>query len=384
MWELCARGHWQTGQMSPSRPPDSSLNAASETAFRQCAGTPGAVVGVDLGGHTWFGSYGQASPGSPMSPDTRLRIGSVTKTYTATLLLQLVQEGAIALDDPVARYLPEVGEVITVRMLATMRSGIADYTTDPGLIARIVADPAQPRSADEVIAAGVTAPRLFAPDAQFAYSNTNYAILGTILEQVSARPFAELLDTRILTPLGLTATWWPGDSCSLPEPSARGYTLVFPGATTDHPVDTTDFNPAWASTAGALVSTASDLLTFARALGTGCLLEPSTQAMRITSLAAAPSLGEHVEYGIGLMRISGWVGHSGHIPGYRAACYYHPDADAAVVVLTAGDIVAGSCPEGFGGANIPTDAPCMAPTARLFDAVTEVLGHPSNTPTGMG
>jgi CubicO group peptidase (beta-lactamase class C family) len=106
-------------------------------------------------------------------------------------------------------------------------------------------------------------------------------------------------------------------------------------------------------------------------------------ALRIASLADASPLGAGVEYGIGLMRISGWIGHSGHIPGYRTACYYHPQADAAVVVLTAGDIVAGRCPEAFAGASIPTDAPCMAPTARVFDAVSAALGHPSHTPTGM-
>lgn len=342
------------------------------------------MVGVDVGGYTWCGPYGDADADTPMSSQTRLRIGSVTKTFTATVLLQLMQEEALSLDDAVSIYLPGVDDAITVRLLATMRSGIADYTSDPELVARIIADPTAPHDADEVIEAGLAAPRLFAPDAQFAYSNTNYAILGRIIEQVSRQPFASLLSARILDPLGLSATWWPGDVGTLPSPFGRGYTLTFPGATPDHPVDTTDFNPAWASTAGALVSTASDLLTYARALGTGSLLEPATHRLRIASLADAPGLGSGVEYGIGLMRISGWIGHSGHIPGYRAACYYHPEADAAIVVLTAGDIVAGDCPEGFAGATIATDAPCMAPTARVFDAVSEVLGHPSATPTGMG
>jgi D-alanyl-D-alanine carboxypeptidase len=231
---------------------------------------------------------------------------------------------------------------------------------------------------------GLAAPRTFAPGAQFAYSNTNYVILGQILEQVCGARFADLLAERVLAPLGLDATWWPGDSNRLPDPFARGYTLGFPGATPDHPVDTTGFNPSWGSTAGALVSTAEDLLTFARALGTGALLTPESQALRIASLADAPALGPGVEYGIGLMRISGWIGHSGHIPGYRTACYYQPEADAAVVVLTAGDIVAGNCPEPLAGASIPTKAPCMAPTARLFDAVSGALGYPSQTPTGTG
>ena len=149
-------------------------------------------------------------------------------------------------------------------------------------------------------------------------------------------------------------------------------------------MDTTDFNPSWASTSGALVSTAEDLFTYASALGTGALLTPEAQAMRVASLADASALVPGVEYGIGLLRISGWIGHSGHIPGYRAACFYHPEPRVAAVVLTVGDIVAGKCPEGFAGASIATESPSMAATARIFDAVSEVLRYPSNTPTGMG
>jgi D-alanyl-D-alanine carboxypeptidase len=371
--------------MPPSALPESELDAATATAFQLCAGTPGAVVGVHTPAGTWFGTYGQADPDSPITAHTHLRIGSVTKTFTATILLQLAEEGALRLDDALSMYLPDTPDTdgITLRLLATMRSGIADYTADPGLIASMIADPTAVHDTDHVIKVGLAAPRAFAPDTQFAYSNTNYAILGKILEQVSGKSFATLLSERILGPLGLSNTSWPGESASMPAPFARGYTLVFPGATPAQPVDTTDFNPCWASTAGALVSTAQDLLTYATALGTGALLTAETQAMRIASLADASALAPGVEYGIGLMRISGWIGHSGHIPGYRAACYYHPQAQAAAVVLTAGDIVAGNCPPGFAGATITTDAPCMAATARLFDAVSAVLGQPSNTPTGM-
>ncbi len=372
-------------RMSIGALPESDLDRAAAAAFDLCAGTPGAVVGVRTAGGSWFGAYGDADPDSAITAQTHLRIGSVTKTFTATILLQLLAEGALSLDDPLSMYLPAATDTegITLRLLATMRSGIADYTADPGLVASIVADPGAVHDSDEVIKVGLAAPRAFAPDAQFAYSNTNYAILGKVLERVSSKSFATLLRQRILNPLGLSNTWWPGESSSMPDPFARGYTLVFPGATPEHPVDTTDFNPCWASTAGALVCTAEDLLTYANALGTGALLTPESQAMRIASLADASALAPAVEYGIGLMRISGWIGHSGHIPGYRAACYFHPEAQVAAVVLTAGDIVAGNCPDGFGGATITTEAPCMAATARIFDALSEVLGQPSKTPTGM-
>lgn len=234
-----------------------------------------------------------------------------------------------------------------------------------------------------MIAAGFAHSPVFAPDEQFAYSNTNYVLLGQVLAQVTGRPLGELLGERILDPLGLSATSWPGDATELPAPYAQGFTLSFPGGTRDHPVNATHFNPAWADAAGALVSTVEDLVPYSRALVTGeGLLDPAAHEQRLGSLRAAPALGPTVTYGIGLMSIDGWLGHSGDIPGYRAAVYHHPEIATSLVVVTTSDIVCGRCPEPIAAVTIPTDAPCCSPTTRLFDAVSAVLGRPSATPTG--
>lgn len=373
---------------SLSRPLVDDLDRAAQAAFDLSAGTPGAVVGVRTDAGTWFGTYGTADPdtGARMTSGTHLRIGSVTKTFTATLLLQMVESGHLSLDDPIATFVPDVpgGDSITLGLLATMRSGLANYTSVPAFATRIVADPSAPHNPDEMIAAGLADSPVFAPDERFEYSNTNYILVGRVLEQVSGKPFSALLAERILGPLGLTTTWWPGDSSELPQPFARGFTLAIPSDPPGEPLDATDFNPSWGGAAGALVSTAEDLLEYSRALATGDgLLNAGTQAVRMDSFGPAPTLGEGVTYGLGLMCIGGWIGHSGDIPGYRASCYHHPESATSLVVLTATDIVAGRCPEAMAPVTIASDAACMSPTARIFDAVSEVLGHPSATPTGM-
>ncbi|MEI2718488.1 MAG: serine hydrolase domain-containing protein [Candidatus Nanopelagicales bacterium] len=375
--------------MPQTLPPDlvEALNTAAGAAVDQSAGTPGAVVGVRTDTGTWLGTFGTADPstGKANTRDTHFRIGSVTKMFTATLLLQMVESGGLTLADPIADYVPAVpgGDQITLDLLARMRSGLANYTSVPEVAALIVADPAAPQEPDAMIRLGLSHSPVFAPDERFDYCNTNYLLLGRVIEQVADSDFGSLLSEHILKPLGLTGTWWPGDSAELPHPFARGFTLLVPSGTPGEPVDATDFNPSWGGAAGSLVSTADDLLAFSSILATGNgLLGAGTQALRLDSFAPAPSMGPGVSYGLGLMQIDGWIGHSGDIPGYRAACYYHPDISTSVVVLTASDIVAGRCPEASAAVTMASDAECMSPTARIFDAVSKVLGRPSSTPTG--
>lgn len=361
------------------------LDAAARAAFADCAGTPGAVVGVRTPEGTWTAAYGLADPeaATPMTTDVHLRIGSVTKTFVATVLLQLVDEGRVSLDDPISGFVDHVasGDQITLGLLASMRSGIGDYLASAPFVTRVVADPTAAFTPTDLVEAGLSVPASFAPDAAFAYSNTNYILLGPVLEQVTGQDLGELLRTRVIEPLGLSGTSWPGDSTALPSPSARGFTASVPPATPDHPVDTTRWNPSWAGAAGALISTVDDLLTFGRALVTGQgLLDASTQAARLRSFRPAPGLGPNVAYGLGLMTIDGWIGHSGDIPGYRAAMYHEPTSDTTLVVLTNSDIVAGRCPAPLAATTISTDAACKAPTARIFDDVATALGIPTETP----
>jgi D-alanyl-D-alanine carboxypeptidase len=361
------------------------IDAAARGAFEACAGTPGAVVGVRSPEGTWTTAYGLADPdaGVPMSTDVHLRIGSVTKTFVATVLLQLVTEGRLALDAPIADFVDDVpgGQQITLGLLASMRSGLANYTDNPLFTGRIVADPTSTFAATDMVEAGLAVPVSFEPDARFEYSNTNYILLGLVLEQVTGQDLGELLRTRILEPLALSATSWPGTSCEIPAPWARGFTISVPSASPVHPVDTTGWNPSWAGAAGAVISTLDDLLVYARAIVTGQgLLGGPAQEQRLRSFRPAPAFGEGIAYGLGLMSVDRWIGHSGDIPGYRAAVYHEPVSDTTLVVLTSSDIMAGRCSEPVAAMAIASDAACKAPTARIFDDVATALGIPTETP----
>ncbi|WP_211195993.1 serine hydrolase domain-containing protein [Agromyces sp. H66] len=351
-----------------------ALDEAAAAGFA-LASAPGAVVAVQTPEGTWTASYGDADPAAkiPMTADVHHRIGSVTKTFTGTVLLQLAEQGALSLDDPVEKYFDGVtdGDLITVRMLLNMTSGIASYTLDEDFQAALFADPMRVYTPDELIAMGLALPQKFEPGAQFDYSNTNFVMLGRIAELVTGEPFATVLGELVLEPLGLGDTAMPSaDEVQLPPPSSRGFTLQgTPDDSTD-PVDATDWNPTWAWTAGQMTSTAADLLVYGRALGTGQgLLGEDAQVERLTSMA--PKGG----YGLGAGCLDGWFGHTGELPGFNTALYYDTTSDTTVVVLANSDIPSGDCTDSKTLADDPGTEPCMDPAVRIFAAVSTALGH---------
>lgn len=323
-----------------------------------------------------------------MRPEVHHRAGSVTKTFTATLLLQAEGDGLLSLDDTIDRYVTGVpnGTRITLRQLATMTSGVATYSDtkvfpgDPGV------NPFRVWRPEELAKIGLEESPLFDPGTKFNYSNTNYVLLGLVLEKVSGKPIAELYRERIIQPLGLTDTAFPDlADRSLPDPRSHGYTLQG-RSSGEKPRDATDWNPSWTWTAGMMTSTADDLLTYGRAMGTGKgLLTPQQQDERIDSLASdvppfdKPPLKGDFGYGLGLMKERGWVGHSGVILGYNTSLYYSPKLDAVVVVEVNSDIFSGDCPEdrptAKGG---PQNIPCDVPAGRIFKALAEALGQPAS------
>lgn len=351
-----------------------ALDEAAAEGFAQAA-APGAVVAVQTPDGSWTATYGDADPDAkvPMTADVHHRIGSVTKTFTGTVLLQLAEQGELSLDDPVSKYLDGVpeGDLVTLRMLADMTSGIASYTIDPDFQAALFADPTRVYTPDELIALGLELPRRFEPGAEFDYSNTNFVMLGRIIEIVTGKPFATVLDEQVLEPLGLADTAMPSaEEVALPAPSSRGFTLQGTPDDATEPVDATGWNPTWAWTAGQMTSTAADLLVYGRAFGTGQgLLGEDAQVERLTSMAPAGG------YGLAGGCIDGWFGHTGELPGYNTALYYDTDNDTTVVVLANSDIPSGDCTESKTLADDPGTEPCMDPAVRVFAAVSAALGH---------
>ncbi|MBF4192423.1 serine hydrolase domain-containing protein, partial [Mycolicibacterium phlei] len=250
-------------------------------------GVPGAIVSLSIPGEIeYVKAFGVSDTvtGAPMRVDSHHRIGSVTKTFTGTAILQLVDQGRIRLSDPISQYVEGVpsGDEITLDLLGRMRSGLPNYTESEEFIARLYRE--SPLGPDalritprELLDIAFAMPLNFPPGTQYEYSNTNTVLLGMVVEKVTGVPLGKYFQDNIFGPLGLTQTSYPANGW-LPEPFDHGYTEAPDGAI----VDATLWNPAWADAAGKIVSNIYDLRTWARALGSGALLSPQTQAARLS------------------------------------------------------------------------------------------------------
>ncbi len=327
------------GCAAPAAPdPAPSAPADVEQAFTELAdelGTVGAFMLVRTPSDEYALSYGTVAEGSGTIPaaDTVFRIGSNTKTFTATAILLLVEDGLLDLDTPLAEYRPDVPEAerITIRMLLAMRSGIGNYTANEAWVRASLADPARVWEPDELVRLGLEMPRPFEPDAAYEYSNTNTVLLGQIAEQVAGVPLEELFEERLFGPMGMRATALPAAAdVDLPDPFAHGYTVLEGTGRTD----TTGFNPSWAWAAGGAFSSAHDLLDWAASLSGTTLLDPDLAERRLASIAPIsddPAL-EDWGYGWGLARLHGLIGHSGQLPGYNSVAGHDPDSGVSVVI----------------------------------------------------
>ncbi|MEU4115663.1 serine hydrolase domain-containing protein [Kitasatospora sp. NPDC028055] len=300
------------------------------------AGVPGVIVGVWKPGQPrYVRAFGVAdtSDCAPMRTDLNMRIGSETKTFTVTALLQLVDRGEVGLDDPISGYVDGVpdGEHITLRQLADMRSGLFAYSKDPGFQHLLTTEPHRQWSPNELLDIAFEHPNQFPPGTQFDYSNTNTVLLGLVVEKVTHRPLRDVIRDLITRPSGLDRTFLPV-AAEFPPPHAHGYTDMTPDATV---ADATDFNPSWGWAAGAMISDLDDMRSWAENVATGGLLSPKTQAER---LDAHPTGAPGDAYGLGIDINHGWIGHAGSLPGYQSLTVYLPAQKATMVILLNTDI----------------------------------------------
>ncbi|MFJ4669625.1 serine hydrolase domain-containing protein [Kitasatospora purpeofusca] len=271
------------GGSSHGGPGHGGTRTAMDTAVRT-EGLPGMIATARSEKGSWTTATGTAdtTTGQPRLPRERFRIGSVTKTFVATVVLQLQAEGRLDLDDTVDRWLPGVvsgngndGSAITVRQLLNHTSGLFAYDDDPGTAAVLFTPQFLSRRYDtytpeQLVRIAVSHPPVFAPGAKREYSNTNYILAGMIVAEVTGHPYGTEIERRIVRPLALGGTSVPGTATAVPLPHARGYSKLFGGSPT--PVDTTELNPSMAGAAGEIVSTTDDLTRFLSALMRGRLL----------------------------------------------------------------------------------------------------------------
>ncbi len=366
-----------TAAMTQTPLPDAlaeKLDAAVRDALGKAA-APGFIVGVRTPEGHWSGAWGVADPatGAPMEVGMHTRIGSITKTFTGTLLMQLVEAGKISLDDRIETYVPGVpnGDKITLRHLANMTSGVSSYTRAEPFLEVFLEHPQVVYKPEQLLAFAIPDSPVFEPGEAFDYSNTNTVLLGMVIEQVTGMPIGDALKTMVFDKLGLKNTVWPGDSTEIPEPFPQGFTLQGNAATPENPSNATHWNPSWGWTAGEMISNLDDLLTYGRALGTGQgLLGEEAQEVRLTSFP------EPMGYGIGMGCTGGWVGHTGELPGYNTTLFYNTAHDITVVVQGNSDIRSGDCVDEDVLPDNPTDVSCSSPASRIFEAVSVALGHP--------
>ncbi|MEE1786136.1 serine hydrolase [Streptomyces sp. SP17BM10] len=311
------------------------LDSAIQRVLSQ-TGVPGINVGIITPGGTYQKSFGVAdkTAGTAMDPSLHLRIGSETKTFTATAVLRLVDQGKVGLDDPISKYVDGVpgGDGITVRQLGEMRSGLFPYSSDPQFVNDLISDPNRVFTPDQLLSYGYRHPAVSPPGTQFQYNNSNYIILGKLVERLGGQPAGRFLTDQVITPASLGQTSFPING-TMPSPYAHGYTDQTPnGAITD----STNWNPSWAWTAGAIISTIADLQSWAKTMATGTLVSPATQAERLKTL---PTGDPGVGYGFGLFNNNGWIGHNGSLPGYESVAVYLPQAQSTLALLLNTDVL---------------------------------------------
>ncbi|WP_162951048.1 MULTISPECIES: serine hydrolase domain-containing protein [Streptomyces] len=302
-------------------------------------GAPGSMARIDDGGTVYQAAAGVADRGNgrAMSDADRFRIGSVTKTFTAVVLLQLVDEKKLSLDAPVNRYLPGLlpDDRITVRHVLGHRSGLYDYTND--MFAKTVTGFEAVRTKvftpRDLVKLSLGRARTNAPGAVYSYSNTNFVVAGMLIEKLTGNPVGTEYENRIIGPLKLRDTFYVHPGMEIPGRHARGY--LTPDQAGAPLVDATEQTVSWAQSAGALLSSTRDLNTFLSALLGGRL----TSAAQLAQMERwMPASGSGQAYGLGLRRrdlscgISVY-GHTGAVQGFYTYAFASKDGKRALAAV---------------------------------------------------
>ncbi|MFC1576513.1 serine hydrolase domain-containing protein [Candidatus Omnitrophota bacterium] len=304
------------------------------TESRERYKAPGLMIGIWSPQGNWLGTVGVSDieTNAPMDPFQRTRIGSITKTFTGTVVLQLVEEGKITLTDTLDKYRPYIpdSDKITIEQLLNMTSGLYNDLDVDWVGRAIFADPFKDWTPRELVKAAIEEKPYFAPGEGFHYSNTNTMILGMIIEQTTGNSVGEEIETRIIKRMDLKNTFYPtGDT--IPGKHVHGYSDM---EKKSELTEWTNQNPSWAGAAGAMISDIHDLKAYAKGLTDGSLLGKEMQEKRLTVWVDCKKKGlENAKYGLAVFSVDGFIGHNGELPGYITGMFYNPQKDATIIII---------------------------------------------------
>jgi len=338
---ICAATLLFCAATSPAAAQDQTLQTTLDS-LRRAIGARGATAAVIFpDGRVWTGASGEAWAGRAATPATLFELGSITKTYSAALILRLAIAGRLTLDDTLARFLPDFPNArgVTLRQLLNHTSGIFNVTEDARYIPALIQNPARRWTAEDQFQF-VGAPT-FAPGTGWRYSNTGYLLLGLVAQQVGGANVVTLIRRELLTPLGLSHTFFEPDDTVSTEKAHAFVDVNKDGTAEDLSAlipRTAFITAAW--TAGAITATAENAARWMRALHEGPLLDQRSRAEMQTTVKR-PDGNRH---GLGLLIIGEGPtmlsGHLGNSAGFSAAAFHAPALGITVALLTNADAIA--------------------------------------------
>ncbi|MCX4749757.1 beta-lactamase family protein [Kitasatospora sp. NBC_01287] len=305
------------------------------------------LVRVTVDGHELVtDAFGESMTGVPAEPGMHFRAGSMAFPFMTNALLQLVEEGKVGLDDPIARWLPDAphADRITLRMLGATTSGLHDYVTDPDFQAQLEAEPFRHWTPEELVGIAAGHPLWYKPGTNWSYSHANFVLLGAALEKITGTRLDQLLEQRVTGPLGLRDTQ-NNFTPDIPGPVLHAFTSE--RGTYE---ESTFWNPSWTTGPGAVITThICDLARSAEAIGTGKLLSPSSFRTQLDPgtvglggptdkcppTACLPDFNtESNHFGLGLIVANDWIVENPSFSGYAAIEAYYPEQRVAIAVAT--------------------------------------------------
>jgi len=297
----------------------------------------GIIVGIWVPGQGNFvkiKGLGNILQDTPIMYKDQLRIGSISKSFTTTIILQLVDEGLLNLDESIERFhtgIPNANQ-ITIRQLCNHTSGLYNYTDDPAFQQSIINDPLREWSPHELVQIAIDHEPIAPPGTQVKYNNTGFIVQGIIIEQVTGLPIDRVMRKRVTWPLHLKTTSLP-ITAGFKKKFAHGYIVD-----DEEFIDFSFLSPSFSWTAGGMISNLKDLKKWAKALATGKLISCQMQKERLTFVyppsAPGPFQGPFVKYGLGIESLGPFLGHEGDIISYNCSINYSPCHQATFVVLT--------------------------------------------------